>query len=195
MFRNPFEMAFLVGSVFYWFVIYGRSARGYRHRRSEHLRSRPLDIVLDFATFTAWLLLPILAIFTPWLDAANYTLPVWAGWLGVGLLALALIVLWRAYSDLGRNWSPKIELMDAQKLVTTGIYGVIRHPIYAGLWLWAFAQPLLIQNWIAGPAMLLVFALLYVIRMPREEQMMVEAFGDDYRRYMERTGRVLPRLP
>ena len=70
----------------------------------------------------------------------------------------------------------------------------IRHPIYAGMWLWASAQPLLLQNWIAGFAFLVLFTPLYLLRVPREEQMMLDHFGEDYRRYLARTGRVLPRL-
>jgi len=53
---------------------------------------------------------------------------------------------------------------------------------------------LLLQNWIAGPALLVTFAGLYLVRVRREEQMMLENFGEEYRLYMNRTGRVIPRL-
>ncbi|HOO53782.1 MAG TPA: hypothetical protein PLX30_06035, partial [Methanothrix sp.] len=59
--------------------------------------------------------------------------------------------------------------------------------------LWAVAQLLLLQNWIAGPAFLVASIPLYVARIPREEEMMLDQFGDEYRRYLERTGRVVPR--
>ena len=79
-------------------------------------------------------------------------------------------------------------------LVTDGIYSYIRHPIYAGLWLWAIAQPLLLQNWLAGFALLVLFTPLYFTRRPREEGLMLDYFGEEYRAYMGRTGRILPRL-
>ena len=56
--------------------------------------------------FLGGFLLPLLYIFTPWLDFANYTLPGWAGLIGVFLLIAAVWVFWRAHADLGRNWSP-----------------------------------------------------------------------------------------
>jgi len=67
-------------------------------------------------------------------------------------------------TDLGRNWSPKIDVIEGQKLVTDGVYRTLRHPIYAGMWLWGLAQPLLIHNWIAGFALLVTFTPLYLLR-------------------------------
>jgi len=61
-------------------------------------------------------------------------------------------------------------------------------------WLWAIAQVLLIHNWIAGPAFLVIFLPLYFLRVPREENLMLETFKDQYRQYMHKTGRIIPRL-
>jgi protein-S-isoprenylcysteine O-methyltransferase Ste14 len=54
---------------------------------------------------------------------------------------------------------------------------------------------LLLQNWVAGWAGLALFTPLYVLRVPREEQMMLDRFGAEYRSYMNRTGRIVPQLP
>jgi protein-S-isoprenylcysteine O-methyltransferase Ste14 len=53
---------------------------------------------------------------------------------------------------------------------------------------------LLLQNWIAGWASLVLFLPVYLLRVPREEQMMLDEFAEEYRTYMNRTGRVIPRL-
>lgn len=140
------------------------------------------------------LLVPIIYASTDWLDFANYTLPVWAGWLGVGILAGALYVFWRAHADLGANWSPTLEIREKHELITRGIYGVIRHPMYASQWLWVIAQPLLLQNWIAGWLNFLIFIVFYAVRVKAEEQLMIEQFGDQYREYMQRVGAVFPKL-
>jgi protein-S-isoprenylcysteine O-methyltransferase Ste14 len=66
--------------------------------------------------------------------------------------------------------------------------------MYASQWLWIIAQMLLLQNWVAGVGGALTFLPLYFWRVPGEEQMMVEQFGAQYRAYMARTGRVMPRL-
>lgn len=139
-------------------------------------------------------ILPVIYAATDWLDFANYTLPSWAGWIGVVLLAGALYVFWRAHADLGLNWSPSLEIREKHELITRGIYGVIRHPMYASQWLWVLAQPLLLQNWIAGFANLIVFIAFYSLRVRAEEQLMVEQFGDQYRSYMKKVGAVFPKL-
>lgn len=137
---------------------------------------------------------PLIYSVTDCLAFADYTLPGWAGWLGAVLLAGSLMIFHRGHADLKANWSPSLEIFKGHKLVTNGIYGVIRHPMYASQWVFATAQALLLQNWIAGLAGLAMFVPFYFLRVPAEEKMMVETFGDEYRKYMEKTGRVIPKL-
>ena len=66
--------------------------------------------------------------------------------------------------------------------------------MYAAHLLWAIAQGFLLENWLAGWAFLLVFVLLYLIRAPKEEQMMLEQFDEQYRQYITRTGGIIPRF-
>jgi protein-S-isoprenylcysteine O-methyltransferase Ste14 len=153
-------------------------------------QERTLLGLLSLAMF----FLPIVYAATDWLDFANYTLPAWAGWLGVPIMAGAVFVFWRAHADLGLNWSPSLEIREKHELITRGIYGVIRHPMYASQWLWVIAQPLLLQNWIAGFANLLVFIPFYFLRVQAEEQLMIDKFGSQYQAYMQRVGGVLPKL-
>jgi len=142
--------------------------------------------------------LPALYVFTPWLNRADYRLSprgtARAGGIGTALLALAVLLFWRSHTDLGRNWSPSLQIRARHTLITDGVYRSIRHPMYASIWFWGIAQTLLLQNWIAGWAGLVLFLPMYVLRVPREEQMMLEQFGAAYRVYMNQTGRVIPRL-
>jgi protein-S-isoprenylcysteine O-methyltransferase Ste14 len=140
------------------------------------------------------LLIPIIYAATHWLDFANYTLPTWMGWLGVIILVAGLYVFWRAHEDLGVNWSLSLEIREQHELITRGIYGIIRHPMYASQWLWVIAQPLLIQNWIAGVLNVPFFLIFYLMRVNAEEQLMLEQFGEQYRSYMERVGGVFPKF-
>jgi protein-S-isoprenylcysteine O-methyltransferase Ste14 len=144
--------------------------------------------------FLGMFFVPIIYAATDWLDFANYKLPLWAGWLGVVLIAGAVFVFWRAHADLGLNWSPTLEIREEHELITGGIYAYIRHPMYASQWLWVIAQPLLLQNWIAGFIDLLVFIPFYLLRVKAEEQLMLEQFGDRYRSYMQKVGALLPRF-
>ena len=168
-----------------------------RKQRKEPKSNRSVttqEKVLLGLLFLAMFFVPIFYAATPWLDFANYSLHTWAGWLGVIILAGALAVFWRAHADLGLNWSPTLEIREKHELITGGIYGVIRHPMYASQWLWVIAQPLLLQNWMAGWLNLLVFILFYSLRVRAEEQLMLEQFGDQYRSYMQKVGAVLPKF-
>ena len=143
---------------------------------------------------TGMFIVPLIYSASNWLDFANYSLPTWAGWLGVVFIILALIVFWRAHADLKTNWSPSLEIREKHELITHGIYGYIRHPMYASQWLWVIAQPLLLQNWLAGWLDLFVFILFYVLRVRAEEKMMIDTFGDQYRDYMKKVGGVFPKF-
>lgn len=168
-----------------------------RQRRQNRItidHADRLERLLIGLLFVGMLLLPLVYALTPWLSVADYDLPLWAGGLGIVLEALALLLFWRAHADLRANWSPSLQIRDSHELVTAGVYRRIRHPMYASQWLFGIAQVLLIQNWVAGWSGLLLFLPLYLLRVPREEQMMLEAFGDTYRAYMRRTGRIFPLL-
>ena len=165
-----------------------------RKEPKSNRRITTQENVLLGLLFLAMLFIPIAYVATSWLDFADYTLPVWASWLGVVILAGALLVFWRAHADLGLNWSPSLEIREKHELITRGIYGVIRHPMYASQWLWVITQPLLLQNWVAGWLNLLVFILFYLLRVKAEEQLMLEQFGEQYRSYMQKVGAVFPKL-
>ena len=155
---------------------------------------RPLLVLM----FVGMFFIPLVYTFTSRLDGADYRLPrearESAGGVGMIILAMAVWLFWRSHADLGRNWSPSLELREGHELVTEGVYRSVRHPMYASMWLWGVAQALLLQNWIAGWASLVMFMPLYLLRVPREERMMLDEFGEEYRAYMDRTGRVIPRL-
>jgi protein-S-isoprenylcysteine O-methyltransferase Ste14 len=99
-----------------------------------------------------------------------------------------------SHRELGRNWSISLDLRETHKLVTDGVYARVRHPMYTAFWLWALAQALLLPNWVAGLSGLVGFGTLYAFRVGREEKLMLDAFGNEYRAYMARTARLVPRL-
>lgn len=140
------------------------------------------------------LLVPIVYATTDWLAFADYRLPPASGRIGLALLAASLFVFWRGHVDLGANWSPTLEIRERHELVERGIYSAVRHPMYASLLLWSLAQPLLLQNFVAGLLGPLTFALFYRLRVGPEEQMMLDTFGDRYRDYMRRVGGIVPKV-
>jgi protein-S-isoprenylcysteine O-methyltransferase Ste14 len=153
-----------------------------------------VGVVMALGSFV----LPLVYALTTWLGFADYQLgsppAIVLGIAGIAVMAAAIWVFWRAHHDLGAFWSPSLEIGEDQHLVTQGIYGSIRHPMYASLLLWGLAQPLVLQNWIVGPASLVAFLVCYLVRVPREEAMMLDHFGDEYRTYISQTGGVIPRV-
>jgi len=87
-----------------------------------------------------------------------------------------------------------LSIRDDHQLVTSGVFKHIRHPMYAAHLLWAVAQVLMLHNWIAGFSFLVVSIPQYLLRVNAEEQMMLEQFGEQYKNYMQRTGRIIPRF-
>jgi protein-S-isoprenylcysteine O-methyltransferase Ste14 len=140
------------------------------------------------------LLLPIVYVCTSWLSFADYRLPAFAPWCGLVLMAAALWLFWRSHVDLGLNWSQTLEIRKGHQLVRQGVYRTIRHPMYASIWLWCIAQGMMLENWLAGWYAGAAFAVMYFVRVPREERMLCDFFGEEYRTYMRQTGRLFPRL-
>ena len=166
-------------------------------RKRESISERrvtPRERILLGLLSLGMFFVPVIYAASGWLDFADYKLPDWAGWLGVVILAASLFVFWRAHADLGVNWSPSLEIRERHELITHGIYGVIRHPMYASQWLWVLAQPLLLHNWVAGFLDLLIFVPFYLLRVRAEEGLMLETFSERYQDYMQRVGSVLPRI-
>src|SRR5690606_32499925 len=137
------------------------------------------------------LLLPLIYIFTDWLAFADYHPPQWAIGAGALVVAAGLLLFWRSHTDLGSNWSDTLAIHEDHTLVTQGVYRRIRHPMYSASWLFMIAQALLLSNWIAGFGGIVAFGVMYFLRVPKEEQMMLDRFGEQYQRYMESTGRVI----
>jgi protein-S-isoprenylcysteine O-methyltransferase Ste14 len=182
-------MGLIVGS-----IIRVKYTRSYRTITVTDDRKSILDMVLISLSGIGMFILPILFIFTSWFDIANYTLPKWAGLLGTFVYGFAIIILWKSHIDLGLNWSPKLQIHSEHKLVTSGIFAMIRHPMYAAHFISAIAQPLLLQNWIVGFSFLGTFIPGYLYRVKREEQMMCDHYGETYQKYTERAGRIIPKI-
>jgi len=146
----------------------------------------------------AWMLLPYVAASSsnpPWrLPDMAHQLPLlmlrWAA-AAAGLVCLGLSIhCWRR---MGRNWRMAVAPDQNTELVTTGLYGLVRHPIYA------LSIALMLCTLVVVPttpvlAMALVHISLMLAKARNEERFLASRHGDVYRRYMQRTGRFMPRL-
>jgi protein-S-isoprenylcysteine O-methyltransferase Ste14 len=192
---ETFRIILIVGSlILFPIAFYYRlksQARGERlDRRQEGLfilfTLRPVGII-GMLGLIAWMVNP------SWMAWSKVALPVWLRWIGVSIGVVAGGLLIWAMSSLGKNLTDTVVTRKDHTLVRSGPYRFVRHPFYDAVALCVLANSLAAANWFLFLTGGLAFALL-VIRTRREEERLLARFGDDYRKYMDRTGRFLPRI-
>ena len=187
------EFVWVIGIIAWYVIRYPFERRAKRVRVVSGRRSVSDTIGLASALF-GLAVLPAIYVATGFPEAADYRTAWWAIVLGAIVFASALWVFRRSHKELGRNWSITLEIRDQHRLINTGPYAFIRHPMYTSFLLMGLGQAFLLSNWIAGLSGLVGFAVLFFLRVGKEERMMLENFGPQYRAYMERTKRLIPYL-
>jgi len=199
------DMVFLV--LFFTIVFIGSGMRRYYSYKIEKnsqrlsVRERVLEMMHAEGRIFAFLyfassvyviiLLPLYLLFPSFFLLFQMPFPNWLRWFGVGLGFLSIPFLLWVHHVLDEEWSITLKFQTDHKLVTSGPYRRIRHPMYIALIVYEL-------SWVLVSASLLflvyyvITVLLMLVRIPREELMMLEKFGEEYRRYMKRTGRLLP---
>jgi protein-S-isoprenylcysteine O-methyltransferase Ste14 len=186
----------LTPGVVCFFVGYGVfvAIRGRYDRGLGHPQPDAIDALTMVTTGLGMIVAPLLYVLTPWFDAFGHQAASWLQIGGVSAMVCGLWLFWRAHADLGSAFSRTLGLREDHALVTHGVYRVLRHPMYAAIWLVALSQALLLPNWLAGVAGLIGFLPMYVWRAPREEALLSRAFGESYASYARSTPRLFPSL-
>jgi len=199
LFRILFLALFLSGTTIRGY--YTRKVQATRKKRSIKQRfedtaqaeGRACAILLIAQGVYLIVIVPIYLLFSPSLFCFHLPISDWLRWLGVGVGILSLPFLLWVQHTLGKHWTISLELREDHKLVTSGPYRWVRHPMYTVhivyffTWVLVSANVLLLINYLL--TIILIFA-----RIPKEEKMLLDQFGDEYRAYMKRTGRLLPRF-
>jgi len=105
---------------------------------------------------------------------------------GLGIAAWARV-------HLGRYWSDKVVIQAGHRLVRSGPYAQVRHPIYSGVLLGIAGTALVVGEWRAL-ASLLLMSVNYTVKAKREDQILAERFAEEFRSYQRNTGMLLPRI-
>jgi protein-S-isoprenylcysteine O-methyltransferase Ste14 len=159
-----------------------------------HCRSGILDKGLVVFVVIGQGVIPALYIFSPILNWANYRVIQELAVCGSVVFTAGLWLFWRSHRDLDSNWSVILELSKNHTLIKTGVYSRIRHPMYTSFFIMAIGQGMLLNNWIAGLSAFISILVLYFLRVPKEERMMTDKFGQKYIDYRKKTGGVFPRI-
>jgi protein-S-isoprenylcysteine O-methyltransferase Ste14 len=150
-------------------------------------------ILLRLAGLSGWLSILVYLLNPAWMQWSAVSLPDWLRWFGVATATLSLPLMYWLFRSIGRNITQTVTTRKEHKLVTTGIYRWVRHPLYSVGTLLFGSFALIAANWFMALATLLGFVML-LVRLPNEERHLIERFGDEYKEYMKRTGRFVPRL-
>ena len=181
---------FLLSSIrLYYTVAAVKSGSSFSVSRVGSLRA-----LLGLFLYVFILLSAFVYILAPsWLAWAALPLPPALRWFGVGIGIGSVFLLFWVHRTLGRNFAAPGIIQARQTLITTGPYHWVRHPMYTTFFAISVTVALIAANW-----MIIMMCLLFGILLPSlsqtEEQTLLEKFGDEYRAYMQRTGRFLPRL-
>jgi protein-S-isoprenylcysteine O-methyltransferase Ste14 len=122
------------------------------------------------------------------LQRAFFNFGLAVSWVGVLLTVIGVaFAIWGRY-DLGRDWG--IHPKEDHKLVTSGAYAYVRHPIYAGAMLALFGSAL--TGSIVAVVLFMISIIFCLRRIKKEERMMLNLFPDQYPTYQARTKKFIP---
>ncbi len=131
---------------------------------------------------------------------AEWTQPQWTlvepvAWAMVGLAVAGFLFAWWARIHLGALWSGSITRKADHRIVDTGPYGIVRHPIYTGLIAASVAMVLIKATWVALLG-LAVMTVGYWLKARFEEGFLRQELGPEaYDAYRKRTPMIVPFSP
>jgi protein-S-isoprenylcysteine O-methyltransferase Ste14 len=128
-----------------------------------------------------------------WMAWSSIALLDWMRWSGVAVGLATLPLLYWVLRTLGRNVSETVLTKREHELVTSGPYRWVRHPLYALATVAFVSLGIVAANWFLILMPLIGVAAVRVLVIPREENELIKRFGDAYREYQRRVGRLVPR--
>ncbi|HMY46760.1 MAG TPA: isoprenylcysteine carboxylmethyltransferase family protein [Leptospiraceae bacterium] len=181
-----FKIATLLLTLFYAAV---RSIYQYRYNQ-KHKKRRVHFLRESFlVTLVAvcWWGSTGLYVFTNFLENGSFHLHTIARIAGGCIMFASIVYFWRVHSFLGKHWSPVLEIEHEHTIIETGPFRTVRHPMYSAIIVSILSQGLLTANLFVLIPSLVSFLFLCWIRIPAEEKMLEEEFGEEYAKYKSRT--------
>jgi protein-S-isoprenylcysteine O-methyltransferase Ste14 len=149
--------------------------------------------VIKLGGLLLWLS-PLVYLINPqWMAWSKIGLPEWVRWLGVGSGLLCVVLIYWLFSSIGSGITATSATRAEHKLVTSGPYRWVRHPLYTVGSSLFISFGFMADNWFIPVLGILAFIGM-AARTPKEEANLIEKFGNEYREYMKHTGRFLPKF-
>jgi protein-S-isoprenylcysteine O-methyltransferase Ste14 len=184
-------LAFLFERGYFQAKAMGRSGEA---RKFKDSRGKLVASVLLFLIAQIWVMGSFIYLIRPSsMDWSHFNLPSWLRWAGAIIMGLGMALEFSTQLYLGKNYSTTLHISEEQTLVTSGPYRQIRHPMYTALLAVGIGIGLLSRSWY----FLLPFiaaGIVIAFRIRREEEALVEKFGEVYVKYVKTTGMFFPRV-
>jgi protein-S-isoprenylcysteine O-methyltransferase Ste14 len=177
-----------------WFVFAGTFLLRKKSASAPDKTSAPrslLGIVLQGVAFGLVWALHRTPLFSPFIDSQHVLNIVFQ----VIAVVLAAGSVWMANSairELGKQWSLQARLIEGHKLVTGGVYQMVRHPIYTAMLGKLLATGIIISHWLVVLIAVVIFIIGTLIRTRSEEKLLRDAFGKEYEEWAARVPGFIP---
>lgn len=115
--------------------------------------------------------------------------------LQIAAILLSVSSVWLTMSavhELGKQWSFQARLVEDHKLVTSGVYGIVRHPIYAAMLGKLIATGIVLSHWSVLVTAVAIFLIGTLIRTRLEERLLAGAFGQEFEHWKSRVPGLIP---
>lgn len=113
--------------------------------------------------------------------------------IGTVILAIGCFVNIKGRLNLGKNWSNQIKIYKDHSFVSSGVYDLVRHPLYASIIWMFFGASLIYFNYLAFLSNLVIFIPFMYYRAKQEENLLIKEF-EDYKNYQIKVGMFFPKL-
>ena len=130
-------------------------------------------------------------IFSPFINR-QFTLNILLQILAVLIAAFSVWMAMSAVRELGRQWSLEARLTENHKLITSGVYQIVRHPIYTAMLGMLVSTGIVFSYWYVLIAAVIVFFIGTKIRTIAEEKLLRGAFPEEYKNFSEKVPAFIP---
>lgn len=197
MYDYPFHMIYLLYS--FGMLSYRSYYTGYVDAAGETVPKLEEGLTLRrlrYGLGIPFILGIVLYLINPlWMEWSRLSdLPLMLRWLGMGMLLGSLLIYRWTHVNLDKNFTDTVYVREQSRLITTGPYKWVRHPMYLSAIFAAVGTGLGLANWFLGLVGTTLIVIIMYWRTPIEEKKLLSRHGEAYKHYMEKTGKFFPKI-
>lgn len=161
-------------------------------RKIKESKRKMATVILLFLVGQLWVIGSLIYLIRPTImEWTCFSIPSWIRWFGAIITVSGMALEFSTQLYLGKNYSTTLHINEGQSLVTRGPYRYVRHPMYTALITVGIGLGLLSTSWYFLVPFIAT-GIVIAFRTRREEEALIERFGDEYIQYAQVTGRFFP---